>query len=124
MGFMPDTAKAYGLEDPSNLSESADAAANMWSDLLRNRHGDLRTAAADYNWGSGNVDKYTLGKAPEETRKYMDDIGSLQSGATVNQNVTINVSGVTDSREAAEEVAKQQQHVNANLIRNMKAKAR
>lgn len=117
--FMPDTAKQYGLSDPYNLEESADAAARMWRDLLKKYNGDLRSAAAGYNWGSGRVDRYGLGAAPKETRDYMDAIAP-----SVEQSTTINIHGVSDPRAAGAAVAEQQRAVNADLVRNFAPKVR
>lgn len=72
--FMPDTAKQYGLQDPNDLSQSADAAGHMYRDLLRKYRGNLPAALAAYNWGSGNVDKLGLDNAPLQTRNYTQSI--------------------------------------------------
>lgn len=72
--FMDPTAKQYGLKDPYNLSESANAAARMYRDLLKKYNGDVSKALAAYNWGQGNVDKKGLGVAPKETRDYITQI--------------------------------------------------
>lgn len=72
--FMPGTAKQYGLKNPNDLGESADAAARMYRDLLKKYGGDLPKALAGYNWGSGNVDKKGMGNLPAETRGYIAKI--------------------------------------------------
>ena len=69
--FMDPTAAQYGLKNPSNLAESAGAAARMYRDLLKANGGDLDRALAAYNWGQGNLDKKGLGAAPAETRGYI-----------------------------------------------------
>ncbi len=76
-GFMDPTAKQYGLTDPNNFSQSADAAARMYRDLLKANGGDLNRALAAYNWGQGNLDKKGMANAPSETRNY---IRSIQGG--------------------------------------------
>jgi soluble lytic murein transglycosylase-like protein len=73
-GFMDPTAKQYGLTDPNNFSQSADAAARMYRDLLKSNGGDLDKALAAYNWGQGNLDKKGLAQAPAETRNYIQSI--------------------------------------------------
>lgn len=72
--FMGPTAKEYGLSNPHDLTESADAAARYYRDLLRKYGGDLDKALGAYNWGMGNVDRKGLGSAPKETRDYIADI--------------------------------------------------
>lgn len=69
--FMDPTAAQYGLKNPSNLAESADAAARMYRDLLKANGGDLDRALAAYNWGQGNLNKKGMGDAPAETRGYI-----------------------------------------------------
>ena len=80
--FMPDTAKQYGV-NPSDLTSSATGAARMFADLLKQNNGDLDSALAGYNWGQGNLSKYGIGKAPNETRNYIAKVkqGMGASGA-------------------------------------------
>lgn len=73
-GFMDPTAAQYGLKNPSNLFESADAAARMYRDLLKANGGNLDMALAGYNWGQGNLNKKGLGAAPAETRDYISKV--------------------------------------------------
>src|SRR6202043_2853583 len=49
--FMPGTAKQYGLSDPTNLHDSADAAARMMHDLMKKYKGNVERSLAAYNWG-------------------------------------------------------------------------
>lgn len=72
--FMPATAQQYGLQNPDDLEESAQAAARMYGDLLKKYSGDLPKALAAYNWGQGNVDRKGMDKAPAETRGYIQKI--------------------------------------------------
>ncbi|MEQ0775894.1 transglycosylase SLT domain-containing protein [Paraburkholderia tropica] len=85
--FMPKTAKAYGLQDPYNLRESATAAAKMYSDLLRQNGGSLPMALAAYNWGQGNLNRKGIYNAPQETQQYvskvMSGMGASGSGSAV-----------------------------------------
>jgi hypothetical protein len=76
--FMDGTAKQYGLKDPNDLGQAADAAARYYRDLLKHYGGDVSKAAAAYNWGQGNVDKDVakngddwLKHAPKETQGYV-----------------------------------------------------
>lgn len=113
--FMDPTAKQYGVTDPNDLTQSATGAAKMWADRLKARNGDVRLAAADYNWGQGRVDRLGVDKAPKETRDYMDAIG----GPPVQQTNNITVNGVRDPQQAAQLVGNEMQTNNADLVRNM-----
>lgn len=81
--FMPKTAKAYGITNPSSFSQESVGAARKMADLLREYHGDAKKAAAAYNWGDGNLNKDIAahGKkweayAPKETRDYVGKVVS------------------------------------------------
>ena len=81
--FMPKTAKAYGITNPSSFSQESVGAARKMADLLREYHGDAKKAAAAYNWGDGNLnnDIAAHGKkweayAPKETRDYVGKVVS------------------------------------------------
>jgi len=73
-GFMGPTAKQYGVTDPNNFAQSADGAARMYRDLLKQYGGNLDKALAAYNWGQGHLDENGLDHAPAETRNYIRDI--------------------------------------------------
>jgi hypothetical protein len=75
--FMPGTAKTYGLSDPYDLHQSADAAARYYANLSRRFGGDVPKMLAGYNWGEGNVEKKGMGNLPEETRGYISKITSM-----------------------------------------------
>lgn len=117
--FMDATAAQYGVKDPNDLAQSAEGAAHYMADLLRQNQGNLRSALAAYNWGPGNLQRYGLGAAPKETRDYMDAL----AGPAVNQTTNITVNGSTDAARTAREIADQQQQVNGNLVRQLKARA-
>nr|WP_265316173.1 lytic transglycosylase domain-containing protein [Yersinia ruckeri] len=53
---------------------TSEAAAKYLADLLKDFDGDVNQAVASYNWGQGNVKKHGLGKAPAETRNYLQKI--------------------------------------------------
>jgi hypothetical protein len=111
--FMPETAQAYGLKNPNDLSESADAASRYYAKLIKMFKGDTSAALAGYNWGEGNVQKAKsrygsdwLSHAPAETRGYVHDItsrmgsggasaGNTSSVSTNIQNMTINTQATT-----------------------------
>jgi hypothetical protein len=123
--FTGKTQEEYGLVDPYNLSESADKAAEKLSELMQRYKGDLRMALAAYNYGDGNLGKigYDLGRAPAETRDYVDTIAGKQP-TELKQETNIHIHGVTDPKEAGRAVAQEQQAVNAELVRNFKPKVR
>lgn len=76
--FMPETAKAYGI-DPLNPEQAAIGAARMYGDLNKKYKGDIDSMLAAYNWGSGNLAKNGMENAPKETRDYIAKIkASLQ----------------------------------------------
>jgi membrane-bound lytic murein transglycosylase B len=89
--FMPDTAKQYGLKNPNDLKESAEAAAHMLSDLLKQSGGDLPKALAGYNWGQGKVQKNGMGNLPPETKNYigrvMGEVGRANARAAANMPI-------------------------------------
>lgn len=80
--FMPDTAKQYGV-NPTDFESSASGAAKMYADLLQSHGGDLDKALASYNWGTGNVSRKGLDRAPLETKNY---ITKVKSGMGDNMN--------------------------------------
>lgn len=87
--FMPATAAQYGLRNPANLEESADAAARMYRDLLKANGGDLDKALAAYNWGQGNLDKKGLAAAPAETRDYIRKVEAAMASKSSPDPVQI-----------------------------------
>lgn len=73
--FIPSTAARYGV-DVHNPASSIEGAAHYLSDLSGRYNGNLGLAAAGYNWGEGNVDKWLQGKSrpPSETTNYVNTI--------------------------------------------------
>lgn len=116
--FMKKTAEQYGVKDPHDLAQSAEGAAHYMADLLKQNQGDLRAAAASYNWGIGNVKKFGLGAAPRETRDYMDAIAG--GGASIQQTNHITVTGSSNPQEAAREVEQRVRQTNMDLVRQLK----
>lgn len=123
-GFMPATAKEYGVKDPDDFQDSAQGAAHKMGDLLKQYHGDLRMAAAAYNWGDGNLQRYGLNRAPEETRKYVADVAGGQTPVNITANPEIHIHGVHDPQQAADRVLDQQRTTNADIVRNFSPKVR
>ncbi len=134
--FMPDTAKQYGLSDPTNPVAATKAATSYLSDLLAHYSGNLREALAGYNWGQGNVDKDIASHGadwekfvPAETSSYIAKVlaemrmGRDPANANINQTNTYNINGATDPKATAAAVGVAQNTSNARLIRNMTATA-
>ena len=95
--FMPGTAKQYGLADPNDLNQSADAAGRYFRDLKSKYDGDVKKMLAAYNWGPGNVDKKGLEKMPAETRDYVATIEPKVQGPDVlSQIKAARAGGVSD----------------------------
>lgn len=88
--FMPPTAKAYGV-DSKDPASSAAGARRMLEDLWKQFGGDMDKVAAAYNWGSGNVSKHGLDKAPRETTDYISMVRSAMSkfGGDGQQQATV-----------------------------------
>lgn len=104
-GFMDGTAKQYGVTNPNDLAQSADGAARMLRDLMRQNGGNLQLALAAYNWGQGNLNRKGLGNAPMETLNYMRQVpermarnGGSTSTSETNINGPINI--VTQATDA------------------------
>lgn len=125
-GFMPNTAKAYGLQNPDDFAESAGASARMWADLLKQYGGDVRMAAAAYNWGSGNMAKagitsgWQLGASsvPQETRGYLDKVAP-----SITQTNNINILG-GDGQDTNRRLVDSLRTANADLVRQMTPRTR
>lgn len=82
--FEPSTAKAYNI-DPTDPQQAAQGAAKMLSDLTQQYKGDVPTALAAYNWGSGNIAKHGIENAPSETQKYVAKV----MGALPDQSMQV-----------------------------------
>lgn len=70
--FMPDTAKAYGLRDPNDFEQSADAAGRYMRDNLKRYGGNINLALADYNGGPKAAAALAAGKPWAETQDYLN----------------------------------------------------
>lgn len=70
------TARRYGVQDQFDPAQEADGAARYLSDLMKRYNGNAKLAAAAYNAGEGNVDKYLSGRAPlpAQTQDYVPKV--------------------------------------------------
>ncbi|HKS34810.1 MAG TPA: transglycosylase SLT domain-containing protein [Enterobacteriaceae bacterium] len=119
--FMPGTASDMGLKgnDVFDPLKSAEAAARYLGMLLRRSGGDLNKALASYNWGMGNVERYGMGLMPQETRNYIPRVKSNMPGASMSQEVNINIHGVSNPQEAGNIVASKQAGIMSNGIQQL-----
>lgn len=78
--FMPDTAAAYGLADPTDAAAAIDAQAHLMRDLLR-RFGSVPLALAAYNAGPDKVAACGCVPPIPETTAYVAAILGLMGGA-------------------------------------------
>lgn len=76
--FMPATAKSYGVNDPTDLIQSAEGAGRYMSDNMKKYGGNLNEALADYNGGPDAVAALRAGKPWAETRGYINKITGKQ----------------------------------------------
>ncbi len=114
--FMDPTAKQYGVNDPNDLTQSATGAAKYFADLLKQNGGDLRKASAAYNWGPGNLQRYGVGRAPKETRDYMDAIAG-PAQPSIKQENHYHINGAQDPKAVGREVEANQRSANADMVR-------
>lgn len=136
--FMPRTAAEYGLKDPDNLEDSADAFARKIRHLIDYYHGNMVKAVAAYNWGEGNLDRKGLVNAPLETQIYIrkvlgadynpytaelirpggaDKSPSNTGDVHITQHVTTTVTGSSNPQDTAQAVTKSLQTSNGLLVR-------
>ena len=76
--FMPDTAKQYGVNDPTNLEQSADGAGRFMADLLKMHNNNMDYALAYYNGGGKAVEALKQGKPWKETADYLTKFNGRQ----------------------------------------------
>lgn len=110
---MPATGAQYGVRDPYDLEQSATGAAKFLADLSKKYNGDPQMMAAAYNWGPGNLDRHGLGRAPNETRDYVNSVAP-----TIQQTNHFSIVGGSDPAQTAARVMEQQKIVNSDLVRN------
>jgi soluble lytic murein transglycosylase-like protein len=70
MQLMPATARGLGVSDSFNPEQNVMAGTRFLRDLLQRYDGNLDSALAAYNWGSGNMDRRPE-QMPRETRDYL-----------------------------------------------------
>lgn len=122
--FLDSTGAEMGLDadggrgDRDDLEKSAKAAAAYYSRLKTKYDGDDRKAAAAYNWGQGNLDRYGLGAAPRETRDYMDKVAPV----TINQENNVTVNAANNPQAVAAATRQEMDASNADVIRNQRIK--
>lgn len=116
--FMDDTAKQYGV-DVTDFYSSADGAARYIRDLLNQFGGDIQKAAAAYNWGPGNLTKYGLGAAPAETQAYVESVTGRP--IHIESKTDIHVNGSPDPAATGRAVAREQDGVTNNIVRNLRS---
>jgi len=80
--FMPETARAYGLDDAFDPARAIDAQAHLMRDLLR-QFGSVPLALAAYNAGPGAVGACGCVPSNGETPGYVARVLGLMSGAGV-----------------------------------------
>jgi hypothetical protein len=75
MQFMPETAKAYGV-DPTNPESAIRGAGRYLADLIKQYRGNVAAAVAHYNGGSTQGTLVAAGKEPTypETRAYLERV--------------------------------------------------
>lgn len=89
--LMPATAAHYKVANPNDPKQAAEGAASHLEFLMKRYNGDVKLAAAAYNWGHGNLDSYlkdgkwkdsagrTRTDIPEETVKYVAKVTSAMA---------------------------------------------
>lgn len=107
MQLMPKTAEWLGVKDPFNPEENVRAGAKYLSSLIQRYNGDLVKALAAYNWGPGNVDKWSgnFEDLPHETRNYITKIlgdQTLQQRNAELQRSFLRQTGLSPEEAAAE----------------------
>ena len=98
--FMPQTAKAYGI-NPLDPQQAAVGAARMYGDLSKQFGGDVPSMLAAYNWGSGNLTKNGLQNAPKETRDYINKVQAGMEKQYADSGQIMNDAAVQSDPELA-----------------------
>lgn len=122
-GFMPPTAKAYGLDDPNDLAKSADAAGRYMRDNLQRFNGNMDMALADYNGGGKAVKALAKGKPWPETADYLTKFHGEKYVPLSSQFTTGESVAPTASASASELVQqqRQQERDHGGLVNNITA---
>jgi len=77
MQLMPATAQRFGVDNPFDAAQNIQGGVEYLAWLLKRFNGDLTLAAAGYNAGEGNVDKYDGVPPFSETQRYVERVGVL-----------------------------------------------
>lgn len=77
MQLMPATARRFGVDNPFDAAQNIQGGVQYLAWLLKRFDGDLTLAAAGYNAGEGNVDKYDGVPPFGETQRYVQRVGVL-----------------------------------------------
>ena len=99
----PDVANQAGV-DPRNFEQSAQYAAKRMHDDMQQYQGSLAASLAEYNWGSGNLQKARsqygeswASHAPNETQDYIGSISRAVAAAQSSLTTTPNTNNVTNN---------------------------
>lgn len=79
--LMPATQKAYGVTDPHDYTQAADAAGRYMRDSLAKYNGNMDMALADYNGGPRAAKALAAGSPWPETRDYLSKFNGTTSAA-------------------------------------------
>ncbi|MCE7031802.1 lytic transglycosylase domain-containing protein [Lysobacter sp. GX 14042] len=77
MQLMPATARRFGVDNPFDAGQNIHGGVEYLAWLLKRFNGNLTLAAAGYNAGEGNVDKYDGVPPFSETQRYVQRVGLL-----------------------------------------------
>ena len=78
MQLMPDTASDLGVDNPFDARQNIRGGAHYLAQLLKQFNGDERLAAAAYDAGPQNVQKYNGVPPFDETQVYVERVGTLR----------------------------------------------
>ncbi|MCK7592570.1 lytic transglycosylase domain-containing protein [Pseudomarimonas salicorniae] len=79
MQLMPATADRFGVLDAFTPAQNIEGGTRYLAWLLKRFNGDTRLAAAGYNSGEGNVDRYGGVPPFEETQRFVERVGILHA---------------------------------------------
>ena len=77
MQLMPATARRFGVSNAFDAGQNIQGGVEYLAWLLKRFDGNLTFAAAGYNAGEGNVDKYNGVPPFDETQRYVQRVGVL-----------------------------------------------
>jgi hypothetical protein len=90
MQIMPKTAESLGI-NPKNLEQNIDGGVRYLKTLLDEYHGNYQLAAAAYNAGSNNVNKYHGIPPFQQTEEYVKKVDALMLAMNNNAGNGSNV---------------------------------